>query len=66
MQVTVNDEKRECSDGASIAELLEDLGIDMRYVAVENNRKIIPRTQFNEIKLQESDNLEVVTFVGGG
>ncbi|GJQ57712.1 MAG: thiamine biosynthesis protein ThiS [Candidatus Scalindua sp.] len=66
MQVTVNDEKRECSDGTSVAELLEDLGIDMRYVAVEKNRQIIPRTQFNEIKLQESDTLEVVTFVGGG
>jgi thiamine biosynthesis protein ThiS len=66
MQVTVNDEKRECSDGASIAELLEDLGIDMRYAAVEKNSEIIPRTLFNETKLQESDNLEVVTFVGGG
>ena len=66
MQITVNDEKLECSEGTSIAKLLEDLDIDMRYVAVEKNRKIIPRTQFNEIKLQESDNLEVVTFVGGG
>ncbi|MDR4503778.1 MAG: sulfur carrier protein ThiS [Candidatus Scalindua sp.] len=66
MQITVNDEKLECSEGTSIAKLLEELDIDMRFVAVEKNRKIIPRTQFNEIKLQESDNLEVVTFVGGG
>ncbi len=66
MQIIVNDEKRECSDGVSIADLLEDLGIDMRYVAVERNCTIIPRTQFSEIKLQESDTLEVVTFVGGG
>lgn len=66
MKITVNDEKIECSKGASITELLKDLDIDTRYVAVEKNRKIVPRAQFNEIKLQESDTLEVVTFVGGG
>ena len=66
MLITVNDEQKECSAGTSIADLLENLGIDKRYVAVERNHKIIPRTQFSEIQLQESDNLEIVTFVGGG
>ncbi len=66
MQITINDEIRQCSKGTTISGLLETLDIDERYVAVEINRKIIPRTQFSERELQDSDNLEIVTFVGGG
>ncbi len=66
MQINVNGEKKECPTGTSISELLESLDIDKRYVAVEVNLKVVPRTQFSEKKLQENDSLEIVTFVGGG
>ncbi len=66
MQITVNDETMECPDGASISDLLVKLDIDIRYVAVEKNREIVPRTLFEETILHESDTLEIVTFVGGG
>ncbi len=66
MQINVNGEKKECPTGTSVSELLESLDIDKRYVAVELNLKVVPRTQFSEKKLQENDSLEIVTFVGGG
>ncbi len=66
MQITVNGEKKECPTGTSVSKLLESLDIDNRYVAVELNLKIIPRTQFSEKMLQENDSIEIVTFVGGG
>lgn len=66
MQINVNGEKKKCSAGSSVSELLESLDIDKRYVAVELNLKIVPRTQFSEKLLQENDSLEIVTFVGGG
>ncbi len=66
IQINVNGEKKECPAGTSVSELLESLNIDKRYVAVEVNLKVIPRTQLSEIKLQENDSLEIVTFVGGG
>lgn len=66
MQITVNGEKKEYPKGISVSELLESLDIDKRYVAVELNLKIVPRTQFSEKMLQENDSLEIVTFVGGG
>ncbi|MFQ5786752.1 MAG: sulfur carrier protein ThiS [Thermodesulfobacteriota bacterium] len=66
MQINVNGEKKKCPTGSSVYKLLESLNIDKRYVAVELNHKIVPRTQLNEIMLQENDSLEIVTFVGGG
>ena len=66
MQITVNGENREFSTGTSLSELLKSIDIDERYVAVELNRKIVPRTQFSEKLLVENDTLEIVTFVGGG
>lgn len=66
MQINVNGEKKKCSAGISVSELLESLDIDKRYVAVELNLKIVPRTQFSEKLLHENDSLEIVTFVGGG
>ena len=66
MQITVNGENREFSTGTSLSELLESIDIDERYVAVELNRKIVPRAQFSKKLLMENDTLEIVTFVGGG
>ncbi len=66
MQINVNGENKECPAGSSVSKLLESLDIDNRYIAVELNHKIVPRTQFSEKLLQENDNLEIVTFVGGG
>ncbi len=66
MQITVNGENKEFPPGTSVSELLKSFDIDERYVAVELNRKIVPRVQFSEKLLMENDTLEIVTFVGGG
>ncbi len=66
MQIAVNGENREYLTGTSLSELLKSLDIDERYVAVELNLKIVPRSQFSEKLLAENDSLEIVTFVGGG
>lgn len=66
IQVTVNGEKKEFPLETSVSELLKSFDTDERYVAVELNRKIVPRKQFSEKLLMENDTLEIVTFVGGG
>lgn len=66
MQIIVNDEKKDFPLETSVSELLKSLDIDERYVAVELNRKIVPRVQFSEKLLADNDTLEIVTFVGGG
>ncbi|HBT47873.1 MAG TPA: thiamine biosynthesis protein ThiS [Peptococcaceae bacterium] len=66
MQITVNGEKREVRPGTTVAGLLKELGIDYRYMALERNRIIVPKQEYEKVVLQEGDEIEVVRFVGGG
>jgi len=51
---------------ATLAALVEALGMKADRVAVELNRDIVPRDRWAETPLNEGDRLEVVHFVGGG
>jgi sulfur carrier protein len=66
MQIFVNGTARSLADGATLAELLAELGVQSRHVAVEVNLELIPRMLHAEHRLAEGDRLEVVTLVGGG
>lgn len=66
MQITVNDEARDIAAGATIADLLQELGMRPKFVAVERNLELVPRARHAECELAENDRLEVVTLVGGG
>ena len=66
MQLTVNGQDRELEEGTTIAQLLEQLELDPRMLAVERNLNLVPRTQHANTPLAEGDRIEVVTLVGGG
>ena len=66
MRLRVNGETETYPDGITVKELLDSLCISNRPVAVELNRKVIPRDKLGEKTLREDDSLEIVTFVGGG
>lgn len=66
MNVVVNGDACEVADGTTIAALLDELGVDRRYVAVERNRAIVPRAEHGDTVLADGDRVEVVTMVGGG
>ena len=66
MRILVNGEFREAPTGQTVAELLEELGLQPRYLAVERNRVLIPRKKHSECRLAEGDEVEIVTLVGGG
>lgn len=52
--------------GVTIAQMLGELGLDQRKVAVERNLEIVPRSTFGEVQVEEGDSYEIVHFVGGG
>jgi thiamine biosynthesis protein ThiS len=62
----VNGEPRDVVAGTTIARLLSDLEMQPRYLAVERNFELVPRTRHAECVLHEGDTLEIVTLVGGG
>ena len=64
--VTVNGEPREIPEGATVAALLAQIGLDIRKVAVERNLEIVPRSTYAAVRLTAGDQLEIVHFIGGG
>ena len=66
MKLTVNGESAEHSDGLTVSALLAELKLDPRRVAVERNKLIVRRARFDKTALADSDELEIVTLVGGG
>ncbi|MBQ18216.1 MAG: thiamine biosynthesis protein ThiS [Planctomycetaceae bacterium] len=66
MQIQVNEESREVKPGATVADLITQLGLEPRYLAVERNRTLVPRREHSDCVLGEGDRLEIVTLVGGG
>jgi len=66
MKLQINGEPRDFDSPLSLSGLIEQLGMKQDRAAVELNRNIAPRDQWQETQLAEGDQLEIVQFVGGG
>jgi thiamine biosynthesis protein ThiS len=66
IQISVNGETRSAKPGASVADLLRELGLEGGRVAIERNLKILPRPQWGQTLVEAGDRYEIVQFVGGG
>ena len=64
--ITVNGEHRRVPKGISVADLALELGLEPTRVAVERNLEIVPRSTLAQVEVEDGDNYEIVTFVGGG
>ncbi len=63
--ITVNGQPHRTA-AATIAALLDEMGLPRTKIAVERNLAIVPRSTFEQAALAEGDVLEIVHFVGGG
>ena len=52
--------------GKTLTEYLATTNYDMKRIAVERNGDIVPKAQYAQTVLKDGDNVEVVSFVGGG
>jgi thiazole synthase len=66
ISIRVNGEHRRVMAGISFADLANELGLDPARVAVERNLEIVPRTTLADVMVADGDEIEIVTFVGGG
>jgi sulfur carrier protein len=62
----INGSERRFPPPVTVAELVSELGIKGKRVAIECNGEIIPRSRYAEVHLADGDALEVVVAVGGG
>jgi thiamine biosynthesis protein ThiS len=66
MRVTVNGVAQEVPEEANISILFALLQVIPARVAVEVNLEIVPRASYDQVVLKEDDQVEIISFVGGG
>ena len=66
MRVMLNGEPHTVADGLTVAQLVCDLGLTARRIAVEINRDILAREDYAACALRDGDAVEIVHFIGGG
>jgi thiamine biosynthesis protein ThiS len=64
--IRVNGEHRRVAEGITVAQMVNELGLDPVRVAVERNLEIVPRSTLTEVSVEDGDDFEIVHFVGGG
>jgi sulfur carrier protein len=66
ISLTVNGQERQLPDTSRISQLLDEMQLTNKRLAVEKNGEIVPRSRFSEEMLRPGDVLEIVVAVGGG
>ncbi|MEM7569201.1 MAG: sulfur carrier protein ThiS [Pseudomonadota bacterium] len=66
LTIQINGEARQIPPGHRLSDLLSEMALDLKKVAVERNLEIVPKSDYTETVLGDGDALEIVHFVGGG
>ncbi|MEK6279611.1 MAG: sulfur carrier protein ThiS [Acidobacteriota bacterium] len=66
LHIHVNGELREVDNDLSLPKLVSLLNLKPEQIAIELNKTVVRRAQWENIRLREADQVEIVHFVGGG
>jgi sulfur carrier protein len=66
LDIQINGEPRRFESQLDVSELLKQLELAGKKVAVERNGEIVPRSRYAATRLTDGDRLEIVVAVGGG
>jgi sulfur carrier protein len=66
IQIRVNGKVKSISDNYNMLDLVKNLKIPMKKVAIELNQEIINKKNIGKIILKKNDKIEIVHFIGGG
>lgn len=66
MNILLNGQPLEISDPFTLAALVESQGLTGRRLAVEVNREVVPRSSYQQYRLNPNDRVEIVHAIGGG
>ena len=66
IKIKVNGKFKTVVNNFKLSELLNNLNIPIKKVAIELNQEIIDKKRSNNIRLKKNDKIEIVHFIGGG
>lgn len=66
MEIFVNGESRQLAEGTTVRQLLEEMALADKRLAVEVNLEIVPRSRHVSHILRAGDRVEIVHAIGGG
>lgn len=66
LSIRVNGEHRRVAAGLTLGGLVAELGLDAAKVGVERNLEVAPRSTLADTAVEDGDDIEIITFVGGG
>ena len=66
IKIKVNGKVKTVLNNSKLSDILKNLNIPLKKVAIELNQEIIDKKRSNNIKLKKNDKIEIVHFIGGG
>ena len=66
IKIKVNGKFKTVLNNSKLSNLLKNLNIPIKKVAIELNQEIIDKKRTSNIKLKKDDKIEIVHFIGGG
>jgi thiamine biosynthesis protein ThiS len=66
MKVFINGEKKEITKQFNLLELLKEFTLPQERIAIELNREVVRKKDWENITIKDADKIEIVHFVGGG
>lgn len=66
LQITLNGQPRAITADMRLEDLVRELKLDTRQIAIERNLAIVPRSAYSATLIADGDRIEIVGFIGGG
>ena len=66
IKIKLNGKVKVIRENYKIQNLLSELKIPLKKVAIELNQQILDKKNLNKIKIKKNDKIEIVHFIGGG
>ena len=65
-KIKINGKINKIDDKTKLSDLVKNLKVPLKKVAIELNREIVDKKNLNKINLKVNDKIEIVHFIGGG
>ncbi len=66
IKIKINGKINKIKDKTKLSDLIKNLKVPLKKVAIELNREIVDKNKLNRIDLKSNDEIEIVHFIGGG